>query len=190
MDSLKFSDNTIQTTALNEAYVTSLIQNALNNMVLRIPAGTIHAYVGDVAPTGYYLCDGGLRTISGHPDLWNAIGHKYSNGLTIFPDNFYLPDFRGAFLKGRGLSPMWVHTTSINIGARQNGSVGHHSHRYTDRGVTSRNVFTTTGSPQSVLQASSDQFFTDGKSYHSTTQAESDAENRPNGVGVNYIIKF
>jgi len=190
MDSLKFSDNTIQTTALNETYVTNLIENALNNMLLRIPAGTIHAYVGDTAPAGYYLCNGALKTISGHPDLWNAIGHKFSNGLTIFPDNFYLPDLRGAFLKGNGLSPLWTHTTSINIGARQNGSVGHHAHKYTDRGVTSRNVFTTTGAPQSVLQASSDQFFTDGKAYNSTTQAESDVENRPNGVGVNYIIKY
>jgi hypothetical protein len=105
MDSLKFADNTVQTTAMTSSYLTTFIQNVVNSMNLSniVPIGTILAYGGEISagcPDGYFWCIGGLTTISGSPNLFAVIGHRYSDGQYIYPDSYYLPDLRGAYLKG------------------------------------------------------------------------------------------
>ena len=190
---LKFQDNSVQTTAMTESYLTSLIQNVVSQMpMLSVPVGTILPYGGLIAPPGYYLCDGSSKSVSENLNLFNVIGHSfYVEGRTTILGHFTVPDLRGAYLKGCGSNTMWEHTVPIvEPGWKQNANVGHHAHKYTDRGVNSRNVFTTTGSPVSVVQPSNGNYWTDGLTYHSSSRVELDAENRPNSIGVNYIIKF
>lgn len=73
--------------------VTSDIQPQLT------PAGTIIAFGGATAPTGYLACDGSGYLKSEYPDLWAAIGDTWGASTTSL---FTVPDLRGAFLRGTG----------------------------------------------------------------------------------------
>ena len=73
--------------------VTSDIQSQLT------PAGTIITFGGTTAPTGYLPCEGGIYLKSMYPDLWAAIGETWGTATIT---QFYVPDLRGAFLRGTG----------------------------------------------------------------------------------------
>jgi microcystin-dependent protein len=200
MTNLKFSDNTIQTTAMTESYLTNLIQNVVNqmNIMTVIPVGTILAYGGAfqydsngiiIPPAGYEYCYGQLVFISSYQNLYNAIQHQYASGQNIPAGSFYLPDLRGCTLKGTQWNPNFNTQTSIlNVGNYQQNNVGFHSHKYTDRGTDTRNADTTGFT--SFIKPSSGDYWTDGISYDSNTHVQLDADTRVNSIGVNYIIKY
>jgi microcystin-dependent protein len=77
--------------------VTSDIQAQLGGT----PAGIIQPFGGTTAPTGYLACEGQLVSKTGFPDLWTAIGDTWG---TSTASSFYVPDLRGAFLRGTGTS--------------------------------------------------------------------------------------
>jgi microcystin-dependent protein len=191
---LKFSDDTVQTTAMTNTYITNLIQTIVNqNLASLVPVGTIMAYSGDLdsnVPAGYFWCIGGLTTIEGSQNLFNVIGHKFSNGQYIYPGSYYLPDLRGAYLKGCQYSNIWSGaTTSINaVGNIQTCNVGTHSHLYRDRGSGSKKAGDGIGS--TVASASDGMYYTEGITYDPDTHVQLDTETRPNSIGVNYIIKY
>jgi microcystin-dependent protein len=196
---LKFSDNTVQTTAMTNTYLTSLIQTIINqSLTTLVPVGTIMAYGGDLTsnvPDGYFWCIGGLTTISASQNLFNLIGHKFAYGQTIYAGSYYLPDLRGAYLKGCSYSTMWAgKTTSINnVGDRQTNNVGTHAHQYKDRGSGTYKIVVQNPSPYTstfVADDSDGNFWTDGLSYDPSTHVQSDSETRPNSIGINYIIKY
>lgn len=62
-----------------------------------IPVGSIMPYVGDIAPTGWLMCDGSYVSVSAYGLLFDRIGYKYGTPQT---GKFKLPDFRGKFLLG------------------------------------------------------------------------------------------
>jgi microcystin-dependent protein len=191
---LKFSDNTVQTTAMTSTYLTNLIQTILNqNLATLVPVGTIMPYAGDLesnVPNGYFWCIGGLTTIAESPNLFNVIGHKFSNGQFIYAGSYYLPDLRGAYLKGCSYSNIWAgKTTSINaVGNIQNCNVGPHSHQYKDRGISSKKAGDGLGT--NVATPTDGMYYTEGITYDPDTRAQLDTETRPNSVGINYIIKY
>jgi microcystin-dependent protein len=197
MDSLKFSDNTIQTTAMTESYLTGIIQNVINNMNIKPPVGTIYTYGGIYLdnnlnivnpPDGYLWCMGQSVLISSYQVLFNTIGHLYSYG-SYTSGYFKLPDLRGAVLKGTQNNPNFTYQTStLQPGEVQQSNVGRHAHLYRDRGEGSRTVGS--GSGATVANNSNNDFFTNGKSYNSDTQVESDLDTRSNSISINYIIKF
>jgi microcystin-dependent protein len=196
---LKFSDNTVQTTAMTNTYLTNLIQTILNqNLATLVPVGTIMPYAGDLesnVPNGYFWCIGGLTTIEGSPNLFNVIGHKFSYGQYIYPGSYYLPDLRGAHLKGCSVSNIFSgKTTAINsVGNYQFNNVGSHAHLYKDRGSGSYKIANQSPAPgisPNVADDTDKDFWTDGNSYDSSTHVLSDPETRPNSVGINYIIKY
>lgn len=186
---LTFNDETIQTTAMTTAYLTSFIQNTLGSI---IPVGTILPFSGEIAngvPTGFYWCWGETRNIVDSQNLFNVIGHRYANGQYIYPGTYYLPDLRGAFLKGCGSTNIWLNVDAIGAtGSTQQCNVGDHAHAYTDRGVDTKDVGA--GAGTQAVKSSNDSYWTDGNSYHSTTHALLSAETRPNSVGINYMIKY
>jgi microcystin-dependent protein len=192
MDSLTFSDNTTQNTAMTDAYLTSLIQNVVNNMQLQlVPVGTIMAYSGDsVAPTGYLFCQGSSVLISSYPELYGVVGNKYLYNNTIISGRFYLPDLRGAYLKGINAPMIFQNSTPMTVvGQKQEGNVGRHTHRYKDRG--SGEIRVNYGNDDQIADNKTETFFLfDGNTYNSDTEALLDAENRPNSIGVYYIIKY
>lgn len=58
------------------------------------PTGTIIAFYGETAPSGYLPCDGTTRNTSEYSELANFLGAT--------EDTFNLPDLRGEFLRGTG----------------------------------------------------------------------------------------
>jgi len=62
-----------------------------------VPVGTIFAFGGAAAPTGYLLASGGTQLIATYPDLWGVFGTTYGgNGTTTFG----IPDLRGRVIAG------------------------------------------------------------------------------------------
>lgn len=63
-----------------------------------VPAGSVVAFAGAVAPSGFVLCYGQAISRAGAPDLFSAIGTIYGagNGTTTFN----VPDLRGRDVAG------------------------------------------------------------------------------------------
>ena len=89
-----------------------------------IPPGTIVAFGGTTAPTGWLLCDGTQISQTTYSNLYAAIGCNFgcSGG------NFHLPDLRGRFLRGRdggsGRDPDSGARTAMNTGGNSADNVG------------------------------------------------------------------
>jgi microcystin-dependent protein len=191
---LKFSDNTVQTTAITDTYLRNLISSVISQTVIipSIPIGTILAYganYSEFLPVGYCWCMGELVRQSSYPQLYAIIGQKFLNNTIPASEYFYLPDLRGAYLKGVGESNFWTNRNPINlVGQIQQANVGSHAHSYTDRGVDSRSVGSGVGA--TATRPSNSSYWTDGNAYDSNTRLQNDVENRPNSLGVSYIIKY
>jgi len=65
-----------------------------------IPSGTIMAFPGDTAPTGWYLCDGAALSRTVDATLFAIIQIKYGGGDGV--TTFNLPDLRGRVMVGAG----------------------------------------------------------------------------------------
>ena len=88
-NSVKFSDNTIQTTAFTG--------------VAGVPTGTILPYAGSVSiPSGYLLADGSSYATTLHPALYQAIGLTYGAGG--LPNTFRVPNLVDNFIMGGAVS--------------------------------------------------------------------------------------
>lgn len=63
-----------------------------------VPTGTVFAYAGTSAPTGWLTCDGTAVSRTTYAALYAAIGvaHGYGDNSTTFN----LPDYRGRFIRG------------------------------------------------------------------------------------------
>lgn len=63
-----------------------------------VPTGTVFAYAGTSAPTGWLTCDGSAVSRTLYAGLFSALGTAHGQG-----DNsttFNLPDYRGRFIRG------------------------------------------------------------------------------------------
>jgi len=60
-----------------------------------VPAGTIIAFAGNDIPDGWLYCDGATYDPAQYPELAAALGNAWGTN--------YLPDLRGAFLRGIGV---------------------------------------------------------------------------------------
>lgn len=99
------------------------------------PVGTVSAFAGVSAPSGWLLCNGaayGRSSLdpSPEPNLFAVIGTTYGagNGLTTFN----VPDLRGVFIRGldagRGIDPLRA------LGTQQAFAVESHNHTGTTGG--------------------------------------------------------
>ena len=90
------------------------------------PAGSITAFGGPVAPTGWLLCDGAAVSRDTYAALFKAIGtvHGSGDGATTFN----LPDLRGRFLRGvdhgKGRDPDAANRSAATTGGQAGDSVG------------------------------------------------------------------
>jgi hypothetical protein len=81
----------------------------MNAGSVAVPPGTIVAYGGVNAPSGYVLCDGAPYTATAQPALaaalWDSSNGKYAfGGSGTYPSgSFNVPDLRGRFLRGADL---------------------------------------------------------------------------------------
>jgi len=67
-----------------------------------IPTGTVSAFAGSAAPTGYALCDGSAVNRTTQAALFSVIGTTY--GIGDGSTTFNLPDLRGRVVAGLGES--------------------------------------------------------------------------------------
>lgn len=90
------------------------------------PAGSVIAFAGSTAPSGYLHCDGSAVSRTTYADLFAAIGtaHGSGDGSTTFN----LPDYRGRFLRGwsngQTLDPDKASRTAMNTGGATGDNVG------------------------------------------------------------------
>ncbi len=167
------------------------------------PPGTIVAFGGTVAPSGWYLCDGTTKNRITDQRLFDVIGTNFGNGDDS-GNTFSLPDLRGVFL--RGIDNRVTGSKDPDAADRRNlyneteivGSVvgslqGHafethnHSHAhnvYTDAGGTGytvcHSIYNDALSNEGALTTTA---------AASPTSGNYRSETRPVNIGVNYIIK-
>jgi microcystin-dependent protein len=185
-----------------------LAQEVLDRL---LPSGTIVAFGGTVAPAGWVLCDGSVR--SGNDAAFSAlfavIGKTYGIGDGSAP-SFNLPDLRGRTGIGAGQSPglsnralaaklgieaitqVPNHTHGVNITTSSSGSHSHTIPGWGASGGSVRRVDTAVGTIGANYATS-----TDGAHTHSVIgQSANNAGGVPSvdnlqpSLVVNYIIKL
>lgn len=157
-----------------------------------IPSGTVAAYAGEGAPTGWLLCDGAEKSREEYAALFGAIGTAHGSGDDL--GTFNLPDYRGRFLRGvddddvnrdpgrhERSAPRPGGNAGATVGSVQVDAFLAHSHGYT-RMVGDNNVdgvdSTTTRSGDHHLQ------------HGLETDSAGGLETRPKNAYVNYTIKI
>lgn len=176
------------------------VKSAAAAVTTSVPVGTIVAYGGATAPTGWLLCDGSslLRTGT-YASLFTALS---ISGTPIYGSvdatHFNVPDLRGIFIRGAGTSTTHSNANgtafSGTLGAYQNDKMQGHYHTF---GVSSYYIddvqlmvvgggaykgFTVRlGSSSSVTNPISDG--ANGNPRYGT-------ETNPANLSLNYIIKY
>ena len=158
------------------------------------PVGTIQAYGGSSAPTGWMLCQGQALSRTTYAELFAVIGTSFGSGDGS--TTFNIPDLRGEFLRGAG--------TNSHTGEGNGGAVGehqastHHAYAVIDY---NNNVTVSKSEDNSLAIINSDgsHATTDNCRYTSTsswTRLTNDVDprnftysSRPTNTSVNYIIK-
>lgn len=182
----KIADANVTTAKIADANVTAA-KLAADVATAVVPSGTILAFGGTSAPTGFLLCDGSAVSRSTYSGLFTAIGTAFGSGDTT--TTFNVPDFRGRFLRGRDAGqsrdPDASGRTAMNTGGNTGDAVGSiqddafesHSHNVSvgTAGATPKTLFQDTGSGVDNNTKS--------------TQSTGGSETRPINAYVNYIIK-
>lgn len=135
-----------------------------------VPTGTIVAYYGSTAPSGWLLCDG--SSTSGYSALAALVGST-------------TPDLRGIFIRGAGTSA--IHTkyngaaySGGNVGTYQYDQMADHTHGYDRPSGTGVGG----GSGGSVIRSYSSGTTT------SVSGARVGVETNPANLSLTYIIKY
>lgn len=114
------------------------------NAVSPNPVGSLQAFAGASAPTGWLLCDGTSYSTSVYPELFSVLGYTYGGSGA----NFNVPDLRGRVPMGAGTGAQngGTGTGAISGGtaltARTRGAFGGderlatHNHSISDPGHT------------------------------------------------------
>lgn len=114
----------------------ALIGAQFVNAVSPNPVGSLQAYAGASAPTGWLMCDGTSYSTSAYPELFSVLGYTYGGSGA----NFSVPDLRGRMPIGAGNDG-----TAANNATRTRGDKGgdtrlqSHNHSVSDPGHTHTN---------------------------------------------------
>lgn len=160
-----------------------------------IPAGSVMAYMGTNAPSGWLLCDGAEVSRTTYVRLFNVIG--VANGSGNGSTTFNLPDLRGTFLRGldgvANIDPDKAARTAAKAGGNVGNALGS---LQADQFKSHNHV---NGTFNRVLQVSINTATTAKDNDVSATEpdvvnsaplsAAGGNETRPRNIYVNYIIK-
>lgn len=78
------------------------------------PIGSIMAYAGTAAPSGWHICDGSALSRATYADLFGVIDDTYGEGNGV--STFNIPDFRGRFPLGRSFSGRTLYANTMTLG--------------------------------------------------------------------------
>lgn len=164
------------------------------------PVGTIVAFAGSTAPSGWLLCDGTQVSRSTYATLYSVVANAYGSGDGT--TSFHLPDLRGRFLRGvdgsAGVDPDKATRTAINaggntgnlVGSVQGHQFGSHRHPYS-RGDSGGAVWCNDGATMGLqcLGTTRTITYTTGNGTN-LIELEGGNETRPVNAYVNFIIKY
>jgi microcystin-dependent protein len=98
------------------------------------PVGSLQAFAGANAPTGWLLCDGSERPIATYPELYSVLSTTYgalTNGTGgAGSTHFRVPDLRGRMPIGAGNENVTGNNTARNLGVK-GGDIRLQSHTHT-----------------------------------------------------------
>lgn len=77
----------------------AILSTSANIATPGLPVGSIQAFAGANAPTGWLLCDGSAVSRGNYPDLYSVLGTTYGSGDGS--TTFNLPDLRGRVPAGK-----------------------------------------------------------------------------------------
>jgi microcystin-dependent protein len=125
----KFQSGTIHAglMASNTLTLATLAREVMDQLV---PSGTVVAFAGTTAPSGWLLCDGRAVRSQTYSNLFARIGRVWGDGSDDSDplSDFNLPDLRGRFLRGvdgtAGLDPDAATRTAIGPNGNQGNRVG------------------------------------------------------------------
>lgn len=163
-----------------------------------VPTGTVVAYIGTTAPTGWLICDGG--PIPNTP--------YYANLKAMLGNATTTPALQAMFLRGAGVGngktgpavmgaqgdTFQSHNHGVNINTTSNGSHSHTTNYYNDdynnngNGTPLGDGLVRDGGPAHTLPTSTAANHT--HNVNGNTNASGDSETRPINWGVNWIIKI
>lgn len=156
------------------------------------PIGTILAYGGATAPSGWMLCQGQELTKTDYAELYAVIGDSF--GTASVNTKFVLPDLREATTKGVGLtgkSNNHYDADGVALGEFVEDRVQTHNHPYNNNGQgNNMNVYD--GYPAQLSNMGS---WNSGSSLAvsnptiGNNSGRSGATTEVKAVGVNFIIK-
>jgi microcystin-dependent protein len=184
-------DNAVTTPKILDSNVTLAKLTAAVAASL-VPTGSILAFGGTVAPTGYLMCNGAAISRTSNFPLFTAIGTTYGAGDGS--TTFNLPNTQGLFLRGDGsqvvggLTYSSVQGTAYNDTTKRNGLTLNdptHSHTvpFYNGGLSTQNFAGGTDGPTQKGSVTSAVAST------GITINTGDAETRPANLSVKYIIK-
>lgn len=163
------------------------------NAVSPNPVGSLQAYAGASAPTGWLLCDGSQQAITAYPELYSVLGTTYgslTNGSGgAGSTHFRVPDLRGRMPIGEGNDG-----TAANNATRTRGTKGgdtrlqQHNHTVQENasnGSTLGGHFT--GAGQTAAYAGN--IASNAFPVVVTNAGSGSGENMPPFLVTNYIIK-
>jgi microcystin-dependent protein len=152
------------------------------------PVGSLQAFAGANAPTGWLLCDGSQQPIATYPELYSVLSTTYgalTNGSGgAGSSHFRVPDLRGRMPVGAGNDG-----TAANNATRTRGDKGGdtrlQSHFHDGTMTTGSGA---TGGPTDAVPPHNSTVAA-GQPWRSKTQGDGGAQNMPPFLVTNYIIK-
>lgn len=210
LDADNLQDNAVTTAKITDLSVTEA-KLAAAVVAKLVPAGSIVAFGGTSAPTGWLLCDGTAVSRSTYSTLFTAVGESFGQG-----DNsttFNVPDLRGRFLRGvdgsAGVDPDKATRTAMATGGNDGNNVGSiqgwatkapvnaftvsnpgdhtHNEQFHAAGGGAGTGIAGDAAVQTPFPATS--LPTQGGGSHTHTVTGGDAETRPVNANVHFIIK-
>ena len=161
-----------------------------------VPVGSMQAFAGSSAPTGWLLCDGTAVSRTTYSNLFSVISTTY--GVGDGSTTFGLPDMRGRVPMGAGTGNQQggtgsgVITGGTSLAARTAGQFGGderlQSHTHTSPGQNLGTTYYSGGSPLQGWNAPGVDGLSNSTTDHSRT-GKGSGENMPPFVVLNYIIK-
>jgi microcystin-dependent protein len=161
-----------------KAITPAKLKSALPTLGLTNPAGTVIAFAGSTAPTGYFECDGRDVDRTTYSDLFAAISNIYGDGDTT--TTFNIPDLRGTFIRG------WSHGVSLDAGRQlgtfQVDSVKDHTHVFLSSPDAGQDPNITSGTGRTIPSGMI--------SIETNTNAGGSNETKPHNYAMMYCIKY
>ena len=116
-----------------------------------VPTGTVFAFAGSTAPSGWLVCDGTAHSQTTYFALFSALGTTYNNQINpttnaAYPNpaagTFRVPDYRGIFLRSSGQA---LNQTAVTVGGHQGQATAKNGLANSSSSVTATGSTTSTG---------------------------------------------